>query len=260
MGLRGAARGQGRPLAAGCGGHVHSGHGRIGLKVISGSAFVRLARTHRREPGRRRKALAAIAIATLALVGLSAFHIQQAREEPLGAIVVLGGGIQRELAAARIARQIPYIPIIVSSGSPGHCTRHYFVDLHGIPPERLVMDFRAGDTLTNFTATLPELRARGVQRVLLVTSQGHLTRARTLAWIVWGSHGIAFDIAAIAGEVEGESFLKTTLDAVRATGWLLIGDPVVQSAYKPDTVLEDAAAAGSIPCEPATGPAMTAPR
>lgn len=212
-----------------------------------------------RPRGRRRKALAAIVIAALAVTGLSAVHVQQARDEPLGAIVVLGGGIQRELAAARIASQIPYIPVIVSSGSPGPCTRHYFVDLHGVRPERLVLDFRAGDTLTNFTATLPALRTREVQRVLLVTSEGHLARARTLAWIVWGSHGIAFDIAAIAGDAEGESPFKTALDALRAAGWLLFGEPVVHSAYRPEAEVAAASTAETAPCEPASGPLMTSP-
>lgn len=200
---------------------------------------------------RRRLALYAVTAAVIMVIAGQSLRLYGAAHQPLGAIVVLGGGIHRELAAARIATRIPYLPVIVSSGSPGPCVRHYFEELNGLEAERLVLDFRAGDTLTNFTATLPLLEAAGARRALVVTSQGHAPRALALAWIVWGSRGIVPEAALVAGTPEGESATKTALDVLRGLAWLVAGEQIVHGAYKPAAEVRAAAAAASAPCEPA---------
>ena len=42
-------------------------------------------------------------------------------EQPIDAVLVLGGSMQREFEAAQIAKQSPEIPIIISKGSVAPC-------------------------------------------------------------------------------------------------------------------------------------------
>jgi len=67
-------------------------------------------------------------------------------------IIMLGGGIRREMAAAQLAQIHPSLPVIISSGSTLPCLYRVFVKEAGVDWRRVTIDFRAVDTLTNFTA------------------------------------------------------------------------------------------------------------
>lgn len=69
---------------------------------------------------------------------------------PTQAILVLGGGEDREEFAAQFAEFHPVLKIWVSSGSPPNKSRAIFQDA-GIADSRVYLDYRATDTVTNFT-------------------------------------------------------------------------------------------------------------
>lgn len=143
-----------------------------------------------------------------------------AEKQPPSAIVVLGGGIRREQLAARLAQDHPEIRVIVSSGSGIPCLYKVFVEDARLPWERVTIDHKATDTLTNFTATLPYLKAAGDRKVWLVATDGHLPRAQILARIIWGSQGIVMDPMVLKGDGNQESGIKTVIDTTRALLWV----------------------------------------
>jgi hypothetical protein len=87
-------------------------------------------------------------------------------------IFVLGGDLQREEVAAQLA-SYSHLPVLVSGGSNPEYARWLF-GRHGLDPNRVTLDYRARDTLSNFTTVVDGLRARGVRHLLLVTSSDHM--------------------------------------------------------------------------------------
>ena len=172
-----------------------------------------------------------------------------ASREPLSAIVVPGGGIQRELAAAQLSRGLSNLPIVVSSGSLLPCLYHIFVVENELPWSRIVVDFRATDTFSNFTSLVPLLTSHHYRNVLVVTSERQLTRTRALAGIIFGTAGIAFEVLTIPGGSSNETAGKTLLDAIRALGWVALGDSVAGHFYQPEALARAQLAEREAPCE-----------
>jgi uncharacterized SAM-binding protein YcdF (DUF218 family) len=138
------------------------------------------------------------------------------------AIFVLGGDEVRERLAAKLARQYPHLPIWVSSGSPeGYVTKIF--TRAGISRTRLHLDYRASDTVTNFTTLADELKARGIHRVYLITSADHMRRACIVGEIVFGSRGIAIDPVTAESSTSVETWHKSLRDGARAIVWVLTG-------------------------------------
>lgn len=216
--------------------------------MLPGSAHRAL--TGLRAPRMFRLLARALLVAALFMAILAVARLHAAAAAPPSAIVVLGGGIERELLAASLARKTPQLAVIVSSGSLLPCLRQYFEVQAGIAPARLHADFRATDTLSNFTATLPLLQRAGHRHVVLVTSDGHLPRARVMAWLIWGSHGIVFSPAVVRQSVAAESDLKTVVDAVRALSWLVAGDTRYWPVYRAPDEVARLATQGASDCEP----------
>ena len=151
-------------------------------------------------------------------------HIQQQLVEP-EAIVVLGGHETRERFAAKLAAQHPNLPIWVSSGSPEGYAKRIFAKA-GIAPNRLHLDYRAKDTVTNFTTLLGELKARQINSVYLVTSDNHMRRACLIGELVFGTHGIIIKPMAVPSQNAPESLEKCLRDGARAFLWLFTGSTV----------------------------------
>lgn len=143
--------------------------------------------------------------------------------QPVDAIFVLGGSIQREMFVTQLAKQDPQIPILISSGSQDPCIWIIF-DREKAPKENVWLEHCADSTFDNFFYGLPILRQWGVRKVKLVTSTTHLPRAQWLAQIHFAARGI-WVIADILDEegVPGnqESTLKTTVDVARSLLWTL---------------------------------------
>lgn len=174
------------------------------------------------------------AIVSLLLVsawgGRMVWRYRQAQVLTPDAIVVLGGGVLREIAAAQIAQQVPDVPIIVSGGSSLGCLRLIFEEQRGVDFDRVLGDYQARSTLTNFITLVPFLKSGGTPRkVWVVTEAGNWPRARKLGGIVFGSRGIAISPVLIGGpgSSRGESVRKTNLQVVLAGAWVLFGDWVL---------------------------------
>ena len=124
---------------------------------------------------------------------------------------------------AKLARELQ-LPLLVSGGS----NREYaswLVEEEGLAAERVQLDYRAQDTLGNFTSLVDELRERGVRHLLLVTSEDHLPRSMAVGQVVAGSRGIHLTgvPVACAPECHEESVLKHWGDWLRAVAWVLTG-------------------------------------
>ncbi|ERN40415.1 hypothetical protein KR51_00029550 [Rubidibacter lacunae KORDI 51-2] len=139
------------------------------------------------------------------------------------AVLVLGGAEERERYAAQLAKQYPELPVWVSSGSPAWYAELIFSNA-GVARDRLHLDYRAVDTVTNFTTLVGDLQASGVDSVYLVTSKHHMPRARLVGEIVLGSRGIAVKpIVVPSVNPPAEPPPKTLRDTGRALFWLTTG-------------------------------------
>lgn len=138
------------------------------------------------------------------------------------ALLVLGGDKQRELFAAKFAQNHPSLPIWVSSGTNPEFAQWVFSEA-GIKPDRLHLDYRAVDTVTNFTTLVDELQAKGIESVYLITSDDHMRRAQIIGEIVLGSRGISFKPVAVPSGRTPEPIEKAVRDGARAIVWLTTG-------------------------------------
>ncbi len=138
------------------------------------------------------------------------------------ALLVLGGAIEREVFAAKFAVNHPELPIWVSSGSNPEFAEWVFSEA-GIESDRVHLDYRAVDTVTNFTTLVDELKAQGIESVYLITSDDHMRRAQIIGEIVLGSRGISFKPVAVPSGRTPEPMEKALRDGARAILWLTTG-------------------------------------
>ena len=138
------------------------------------------------------------------------------------AIFVLGGSPDREKFAADLALKYPDLPLWVSSGSPEDYS-YWVFDQAGVDRQRLHLDYRAVDTLTNFTTLVDDLKNRGITSVYLVTSDYHMRRAQWIAEIIGAQRGVIFKIVPIPTDRSTEPILKALRDSGRAIVWLVTG-------------------------------------
>lgn len=142
------------------------------------------------------------------------------------AIFVLGGGQDREVAAARLAHQYSELGVWISSGSPTEKVSKIFTGA-GIPLSRLHLDHRAVDTVSNFTTMIEVFQQQNIKHVYLLTSDFHMKRASAIAFWVFGSRGIVctpIEIACYSTEVPSKCLAESTLhvsrDIARSLLWL----------------------------------------
>ncbi|MDR9404347.1 MAG: YdcF family protein [Halothece sp. Uz-M2-17] len=138
------------------------------------------------------------------------------------AIFVLGGGREREQAAAKLAQAYPQFPIWISSGSPPDWTKPYFQEA-GISLSRLHLDYCAVDTVTNFTCLVNQFNQRHIQHVYLLTSNSHLPRAQVIGFFVFGSRNITITPIGISTSTAPEPWFPTLRDSLRSIVWILTG-------------------------------------
>lgn len=148
-------------------------------------------------------------------------QFQVERSQPQ-AIFVLGGHESREKMAADLALQNPHLPVWVSSGSPEPYAQRIF-NRAGVEPERLHLNYQAKDTVTNFTSLVEDLKSQNIDSVYLITSQTHMTRARLVGEIVFGSHGILIKPVSVQDTMTSDSPNKSVRDVARALLWLGTG-------------------------------------
>lgn len=138
------------------------------------------------------------------------------------AMFILGGDPKREIAAAQIAAYYPDIKIWISSGELPTQTQAMFQTV-GITADRLNLNYKASDTVTNFTTLVSDLKTEDVQHVYLITSDFHMPRAKMIGTIVFGSQGIVFTPIAISSNRSAEPTYKMVRDIFRSFLWLATG-------------------------------------
>jgi hypothetical protein len=143
---------------------------------------------------------------------------------PAQMILVLGGDADREREAARLARR-DGLPVVVSGGTNPEYARWLFEQREGVPSSRLRLDYRATDTVTNFTSLADDLRRARIRHALLVTSSDHMQRALLVGRIVAGSRGIHLTPVAVPcrDRCEPEGRRRVWGDGLRALIWVVSG-------------------------------------
>ncbi|MBD2193891.1 MULTISPECIES: YdcF family protein [Calothrix] len=138
------------------------------------------------------------------------------------AILTLGGGSEREKFTAQFAQKHPNLEIWVSSGIPPKQARDIFHNAD-IPNSRLHLDYRAVDTVTNFTSLVSNFKQHQIHHLYLITSNYHMPRAKTIAIIVLGSQGITFTPVSIFSNKPQESIFHILRDSGRSVLWIITG-------------------------------------
>ncbi|NET09793.1 MAG: YdcF family protein [Merismopedia sp. SIO2A8] len=165
--------------------------------------------------------LLAIISLWLAMV-LSQLH--RHAQQPADAVLVLGGSIRREMYMADSVANGMNVPILISKGAQPPCTRILFERVSA-PLTNVWLETCAQSTFDNYRYSVPVLTQWGSQHVQVVTSATHLPRAKWLAMIILGSHGIWVDMMlvdeiGVPGNVETP--IKMTLDVVRSLLWAVV--------------------------------------
>ncbi|WP_242022878.1 YdcF family protein [Pseudanabaena mucicola] len=153
---------------------------------------------------------------------LPSISTSQAARQPQ-AILVLGGEPSREKFAAQFALKHPQLPIFVSSGSPEEYAEYVF-DQAGVKRDRIHLDYRAVDTVTNFTVMVSELEQRNIKDVYVITSEFHMPRALVIGKIVLGSRGIEMHPVTFPSPIRSaEQPVKAWRDGLRSVFWVVTG-------------------------------------
>lgn len=173
---------------------------------------------------------AASGLVLLLLFGFGYRQVEGLWQRPQ-AVLVLGGAAEREQFAAEFAKQHPNMPVWVSSGSNPEYAEWLF-DKAGIAPDRLHLDYRAVDTVTNFTSLADYFKTRDIRSVYLITSDYHMRRAQVIGEIVLGSRGIDFQSIAVPSGKSPEPLNKVLRDAARSVLWVITGETGSQLAKR----------------------------
>lgn len=170
--------------------------------------------------------LGTISLIAIILIGLGIIPLRLAiatyqAPQPQG-IFVLGGYPNREEAAAQLAKYYLDLDVWVSSGQLPK-TAHTIFQSAGITLDRLHLDYRATDTVTNFTTLVAEFKRRRIQHLYIVTSDYHMPRAKAIATLVLGSQGITFTPVSVPSSEPPESSMRIVRDSGRSILWIMTG-------------------------------------
>ena len=160
----------------------------------------------------------------LALVSIIPMRIAIAfYQQPLPqAIFVLGGASERMKFAAQFWQSHQNLDIWVSDFPWNLETNRRIFLQYGVSDEKLHLDGRATDTVTNFTTLVEEFADRDLQNIYLITSDYHMRRSRVIATVVLGSQGIVVTPLAVPSSgQEPESLLRVLRDAGRSLLWIV---------------------------------------
>lgn len=175
-------------------------------------------------PGWRSTFVILAALAWASTAGpLRPFRQALTTAQPPQRILVLGGDLDRERVGLRLAQQLS-LPLVVSGGSNPEYAQWLVRDA-GMDQSRVLLDYRAKDTFSNFTSLVDDLKRDGVRHVYLVTSEDHLARAMTVGRLVAGSRGIRLTGVPVACQPAclEETWGKRLGDGIRALTWVITG-------------------------------------
>ena len=165
---------------------------------------------------------------------INTLRLQAVASEPVDVFFVLGGGIDREIYVAQLAKQHPEVRVLISQGSEDPCILLIF-QREQAPIRQVWLEKCADSTFDNFYFNIPILKQWGVRKIKLITSTSHLPRAQWMAQILLGAHGIwvETDIASHKGTPGNrESVLKAGLDITRSLVWAVLSQVVQPRCLK----------------------------
>ena len=180
-------------------------------------------RRRRRRPRRRGRARRLLLLAALCAVAWSSRGLVLPSLPPPQLVLVLGGDVERERVGAEVAKR-DGLPVMVSGGSNPEYA-HWLFRGRGLDDTRVLLDYRATDTLSNFTSVVDDLKRSKIRHVVLVTSSDHMDRALMVGRVVAGSRGIGLTPLAVpCGErCVPEDWRKVWGDGMRAALWVVSG-------------------------------------
>ena len=145
-------------------------------------------------------------------------------------VFVLGGDLRREKAGIKVAKKLN-LPLIISSGSNPEYAE-WLMKKEGIKQNQFKLDYRAKDTLTNFTSIIDELSLKGINHMYLITSEDHLPRALIVGNIIAGSRGIKLTSISVSCKphCKKEGLKKKMFDLLRASTWVVLNKDLKEIA------------------------------
>ena len=162
----------------------------------------------------------AIALALFSVIPLRiaiAFHQTPVPQ----AIFVLGGDGRRMEFAANLWRSHKNLDIWVSENKQYLAVYRPIAQRFGVPDEKLHLDGRATDTVTNFTTLVEDFVNQKIQHIYLITSDYHMQRSRAIATIVLGSKVIVVTPLVVpSSEDKPESLVRVVRDCGRSLFWI----------------------------------------
>ena len=182
-----------------------------------------LPRGKRRRPRRRGRTRRVLLLAGLLGLAWSSRSFWFPSLPPPQLVLVLGGDVERERVGAEVAQR-DGLPVIVSGGSNPEYA-HWLFRGRGLDDSRVLLDYRATDTLSNFTSVVDDLKRANIRHVLLVTSSDHMDRALMIGRVVAGSRGIGLTPLAVpcGNRCFLEDWRKVWGDGLRAALWVVSG-------------------------------------
>ncbi len=139
------------------------------------------------------------------------------------AILVLGGLADRDETAAKLAKNYPTLPVWISSGGRLPEAAYTLFEAAGVSRERVYLDYRATDTVTNFTTLVTQFKHHNIRHLYVVTSDFHMPRAQVIGTIVLGHNGMTLTPVSVPTNEPAESWLRVARDGSRSLLWTMTG-------------------------------------
>lgn len=151
-------------------------------------------------------------------------------------ILELGGNVNRMNKVVELAKVYPDTKIIVSSeGSPDIVVS--LLDNAGISRERLLLDYNAWDTVTNFTTTYKLIKSFDPEKLYIVTDKFHMLRSMAIASAVYFLRNVELVPSPYESTHPEEPIKLIIEDFLRAAFWrgtgYLFYDPAVKEQRMP---------------------------
>lgn len=150
-------------------------------------------------------------------------------------ILELGGNIARMDKAIELMQANPGAWLIVSSeGDPVACMQK--LKDAGVDPARTMLDYKAWDTVTNFTNTKPLVESLKPDELMVVTDGFHMLRAMTIARLVYRGASFRITPHPSSPKDHDESKKLVLLDASRALLFSLTGQTIYDQKVYDDRI------------------------
>lgn len=140
-------------------------------------------------------------------------------------ILSLGGNTARNLTAAKVATEFPDAVVLVSSeGDPDGVASIYRA--LNVDMSRVFFDFKAWDTLTNFTLTQPWVLSHKPKKLYVVTDDFHMERSMRIGKITYLWKGVDVEERRHPSERQSEPEEWVKWDTLRSLWWRVTGKTI----------------------------------